>query len=246
MRKIILPLMIVFVSAVCFAGAPSERELAVFTAQKYKTDYFKQTQKSKEDIAREYSMISALAPGLIETGLKDDPDYKVASNTIAFEIWAKKYTDGLNITDDVLKKIYDSKEFKLDAAYNIRNILVKDSKSADKIIAAVSAVKNPAKRMAKFAELAQSESDDFITRNRGGSAGWMDISKMEPSFQEILKNKKAGDLLKQQAGDRGWQVVYLEDFRPARKATFEEVRSVLVNVVKQAELSKKIQSLLSK
>ena len=244
MRKLSLILAVTAIAAVCYADGPTDKELAIFTAQKYKADYFQQTPKSKEDIKKEYLLITTLGPKVIDGGLKDDPEFKIASDTIALEIWSKHYLESLNVTDEVLKKVYSQKEIKTIPRYNLHNILVKDESTAKDIIKTLSSVKGAKKLNDKFSEIAKAQSDDFMSRQNGGAIGWVEIDKLDKTLQDALSSKKKGDIFKVKMEKTGWQIIYVEDYQPARKATFDEAKPTLTAMVKQAQLAEKIKSML--
>ncbi|MGE4268621.1 MAG: peptidylprolyl isomerase [Deferribacterales bacterium] len=243
MRKLLIATVLCMAVFSAYAAEPTEQELVIFTAWKYKADYTEQPPEAKEEIYKEYSMVSAVAPKILAEGLANDVDYKVAAETIAFEIWMKKYTDGLTISDEDLKKLYEARDINTSPAYSLHNILVKDEKTADAVIKSFAAVKDKKAFTAKFESTAKEKSQDFITREKGGNVGWVELNRLEKSLQEALNDKKAGDIFKSSAGNNGWQIIYVDDYKPSRKASFEEAKPMLTNIYKQVELGKKIKSM---
>lgn len=244
MRKaLIAAVLSLSVSAFAYAAEPTEQELIIFTAHKYKADYAKQPEEAQQELKKEFSMISAVVPKLMSQGLADDAEYKIAAQTLGFEIWVRKYAESINISDEDLKKIYDEREIKKAAEYGIHNILLNDEKTADSIMKSLSAIKDKKALAAKFESLAKEKSIDPVTAQKGGNAGMVELDRLEKPLQEAIANKKPDDFFKYKAG-AGWQVIYIDSFRPAGKASFEEAKPMLVNIIKRVEVGKKIQTLM--
>lgn len=245
MRKtLIAAALTLSVSAFAYAAEPTDKEMFIFTAQKYKADYTKQPEEAQNELKKEYAMISTVVPKLLAQGLANDDEYKMAIQIVGFEMWVKKYSDSINVSDEELKKIYDERDINNAAAYGVHNILVKDQKTADGIIKTLSAVKDKKALPAKFESLAKEKSIDPVTAQNGGNAGMVELTRMEKPLQDAIASKKTGDFFKYQTGSGGWQVIYIHDYRPDRKATFEEAKPMLINIIKRVEVGKKIQSMM--
>lgn len=248
MEIIMLKKIIVFVifvaAAVSYAQGPTDSELIIFAAQKYKVDYTAQTPKSKDDIKKEYMIMSILGPKILAQGMQNDPEYKIAANTLAVEVWSKRFTDSLNIPDATLRKLYSQHDLKTPPAFNLHNILVKDEQAATVLVNSLGLTKDSQALLDKFGEAAKKQSLDPVTAQTGGKIGWIEIGRLSQDIQNALENKKKGDIFKVKVSNAGWQVFYIEDLKPARKATFEEAKPTLVNVVKQAELGEKVKEML--
>lgn len=242
-KTLIAAALTLIVPAFAYAAEPTDQELIIFTAHKYKADYTVQPETAQNELKKEYAMVSVIAPKVLAQGLSNDTEYKIGSEILAFELWVKKYADSINITDEELKKIYDEREINNVAAYRIHNILLNDEKAADSIIKTLSAVKDKKTLTAKFESLAKDKSVDPVTAQKGGNAGIVELDRLEMPLQEAIANKKTGDYFKYKSG-AGWQVIYIDDFRPGGKATFEEAKPTLINIIKRVEVGKKIQSMM--
>lgn len=220
----------------------SVQELVSYTAQKYRLDLNAQTDKSKQDLVNEYAQTVKLSDKISAT-MKDDVDLKVATRLMTVEIWAQKFMASVNPTESELKKIYDVQKPQVEARYNLRNILIKDEASADKMLKSLNSLSGD-KKTSKFKELAKNESEDFTSRNNEGSLGWVDTNKLDKSIQEKLTDKKKGDIVKVNVSNIGWQLLLIEEYQPKRGATFDEAKQVLINIAKQEALSKEIDKLI--
>ncbi len=231
------------VSAFAYAAEPTEQELVIFTAHKYKADYTQQPEAAQNELKKEFDMVSVVAPKVLAQGLSNDTEYKISSEILTFELWVKKYAESLNISDEELKKVYEAREVNVNPSYSLHNILVKDEKTADGIIKTLSGVKDIKALVAKFEALAKEKSIDPVTSERGGNAGWVEMNRLEQPLQDVIAAKKTGEYFKYKAGS-GWQVIYIDDYHPSRKATFEEAKPMLINIIKQVEIGKKIQAMM--
>ena len=222
----------------------NEAELVSYAAQKYHVDYNAQTDKSKSDIANEYVQNSKLGDLLLSGAIKDDVNFKIASRQIAIEIWAKKFMQSVQVSDDQLQELYKKDNPKVTPSYKLRNILVKSDAQADKVIKTIIATKGKNKQLDAFKKLVQSDSEDFVSRKNGGDIGWIDLNKLDPNVQNSLKDKKSGDVVKVNVANIGTQVLLIEDYKPEKAATFEEAKATLIQLAKQEQLNAEIKKLL--
>jgi parvulin-like peptidyl-prolyl isomerase len=224
----------------------NEVELISYAAQKHRVDFRAQTDKSKSDIAAEYVQNAKLGDLLLSSAMKEDVDLKIASRQIAIDIWAQKFMQSAQVSDEQLQELYQKHSPKVTSSYKLRNILVKSDEQADKMIKTIAAVKGKEKQLETFKKLVQSDSGDFVSRKNGGDIGWIDLNKLDPNIQASLKDKKSGDIVKANVANIGTQVLMIEEYKPEKAATFEEAKITLVQIAKQEQLNVEIQKLLEK
>jgi len=217
----------------------NQAEVISYSAQKHRVDFNAQTDKSKADIIKEYSQSAKLANSAL-VDLKDDVDFKVATQIVALEIWAQKFMVTINPSDDELKKLYELEKPKINARVNLRNILVKDEVTADKLLKTLNSIKDKTKKLEKFKELVKSDSLDITTKSKEGAIGFVDEGKLDKSIQELLKGKNSGDIVKFNIPNIGWQLFFVEEYQPSRDATLEEAKQFLVNALRQKALGTEI------
>jgi len=217
----------------------NQAEVISYSAQKHRVDFNAQTDKSKADIIKEYSQSAKLANSAL-VDLKDDVDFKVATQIVALEIWAQKFMVTINPSDDELKKLYATEKPKVNARVNLRNILLKDETTADKLLKTLNTIKDKTKKLEKFKELVKSESLDITTKSKEGAIGFVDEGKLDKSIQELLKGKNSGDIVKFNIPNMGWQLFFVEEYQPSRDATLEESKQFLVNALRQKALGEQI------
>jgi len=217
----------------------NQAEVISYSAQKHRVDFNAQTDKSKADIIKEYSQSAKLANSAL-VDLKDDVDFKVATQIVALEIWAQKFMVTINPSDDELKKLYELEKPKINARVNLRNILLKDETTADKLLKTLSTIKDKTKKLEKFKELVKSDSLDITTKSKEGAIGFVDEGKLDKSIQELLKGRNSGDIVKFNIPNIGWQLFLVEEYQKAREATLDEAKQLLTNALRQKALGTEI------
>jgi len=145
------------------------------------------------------------------------------------------------VTDEELHKIY--KERVLDqhlTEYKARHILVKTEGEAKDIIAQLD-------KGADFSALAKSKSLDTGSGAKGGDLGWFSPNQMVPEFatatEALQKGKYTETPVKSQFG---WHVIILDDTRPVKPPTFDELKPRLEGVVQSEHVSAYVNSLRQK
>ena len=85
---------------------------------------------------------------------------------------------------------------------------------------------------ADFAALAKAESEEDLSKVRGGDIGWNAESNIVPEVRAVLPGLKVGDASDAIASARGWHVVKLIESKPPSGATLEEARPVVINALR--------------
>jgi peptidyl-prolyl cis-trans isomerase C len=144
-------------------------------------------------------------------------------------------------TDQELRKVYqerilDKKLTELKA----RHILVKTEGEAKDIIAQLD-------KGADFATLAKAKSIDTGSGTKGGELGWFSPNQMVPEFSKAAAALQKGKYTKAPVKSQfGWHVIQLEDTRPIKPPTFEELKPRLEGVVQSERVSEYVTSLRKK
>lgn len=226
------------------ANEISQQEMNAYTAIKYHVDFNAQTEKSKHDLVAEYQQTSLLANHLLQSEFKNDLEFNVAVRNLAVGMWSQKFMKNAQVDEKKLKELYAKEEPKTIPAYKLLNILVKDAHEADKIMKTLSAIHESDKKLLKFKELVKSESQDFMTRNSVDNVNSIEKNKLDPKIQAAIKDKKADDFFKVEVANIGIQILYIEEYRPQRKASFEESKELLTSLAKQELLKQEAQKIL--
>lgn len=221
-----------------------EKDVASFTAQKHKVDFYKQEPKVKDALAKEYSKVEKLAQILEKTKMKDDVNLKTAKNLITVDIWSEKFLISYIPTDSELKELFKAEKPRVVAKYELRNILVTYEENADKIITALNKSKTQKEKQDSFIKYVKSVSNDLASKQKDGLSDLVDINKLNVEIKNALTNKKEGDIVKVILKDIGTQIILIEKFIPEKDATFEESKDALVNLAKRKALQKEVDLLL--
>lgn len=240
MKKIALSLALPFLM---FAANVETNELVSFTAQKYKVDYNTQTAENKDKIKKEYDETQKLL-NAISNDIKKDIDYKVAKTLLAINIWSQKYVQNIKISDDVLKELYIKEKPKNTESYNLYNILLNDKQKAEEMLILLQKITDKTARLNEFKKQVSLNSKDFISSKNEGNVGWIDFDKLDKNIKDKIKDKKVNDLFLVEIEKIGYQIIFVNDFKPSKELSFEESKEFLTNLAKKQELIKKIQILL--
>jgi hypothetical protein len=219
-------------------------EVESYSLQKHRVNFQAQTDKSKQDIVNEYLQTSKIAEYLSRGMMQHDVDLQVATKMMTIEIWAQKFMANVNPSEDEIKKLYETEKPKINSRYNLRNILVKDEASADKLLKTLSGIKDKTKKLDKFKEFVKSESLDITTKSKEGVIGFVDEAKLDKTMQELLKGKKDDEIVKFNMPNIGWQLFYIEEYQGSRNASLDEAKQFLTNALRQKALGNEIEKIL--
>ena len=141
-------------------------------------------------------------------------------------------TKGLKISDDELKKAFDTNRDKLGKpeAVHLRHILAKNEAEAAEIAAKI-------KAGADFQTLAREKSIAASGKAAGGDYGFVSRGMLPAEIDEVAFGLKAGEI-KIVAGPRGQHLLQVVEKRAAQSASFAEVKDDLREML----LAEKIKS----
>jgi len=113
--------------------------------------------------------------------------------------------------------------------YHSRHILVATEQEAKDIIAKL-------KGGAKFEELAKASKDPGSGAN-GGDLGWMTPAKLVKPFADAMVALKNGEITQTPVkSDFGYHVIKLEESRPTKFPSFEEVKGQVAESIQQRKI----------
>src|SRR5215468_8374545 len=126
-----------------------------------------------------------------------------------------------------------------DKEYKARHILVEKEEDAKTIIADL-------KKGRKFEELAK-QSKDPGSKDKGGELDWNAPGGYVKPFSDALVKLEKGKYTEVPVQTQfGWHVILLEDVRPAKFPTFEEVKPQLTERLQEQQFSKVVADLRAK
>jgi len=145
------------------------------------------------------------------------------------------------IAEDAVKKEYERQKGQIgDKEYKARHILVKDETEARQIVAQL-------KKGALFEKLAAEKSEDQGSKAQGGELDWSAPGRYVPAFAEALKKLKKGQLTDPPVQTQfGWHVIRLEDERPFKVPTLEQVKQQVQQQLQQQVIAKIVSDLRAK
>jgi len=168
-----------------------------------------------------------------EEGLDADPKVRArVQNAIDNQLanaYLTRYVADLEISDDDLQAAYAEveAEYADNIQYRARHILVESEEQAREILAELG-------DGASFEELAQDNSTDPGSAEKGGDLGWFNLDQMVAPFAEAVDALEPGQTGSEPVESRfGWHVVRLEDSRPTPAPSFEDMRPELEDHVRR-------------
>ena len=194
-----------------------------------------------------------------KTGILKSKEYKTEykkleqrmKKELAIQVWQKKLLDGIKISQKELKDYYkkNKDEFNEKESVHARHILVKTKAEAEKIIAQLKSLSGE-KLKQKFIELAKKYSTG-PSGSKGGDLGYFAKGQMVPAFNDKVFSMKKGQVtLKPVKTQFGYHVIYVEDKKPSRMRSFDEVKTFIEQRLKmekfKAAMKKKMDELQKK
>ncbi|MGE0154430.1 MAG: peptidylprolyl isomerase [Reyranellaceae bacterium] len=159
-------------------------------------------------------------------GLQNDAEVKRRMTMIEDRLIQDAYEQkeiGKQITPAALKARYDKQVASLppEDEVNARHILVKSEDEAKTVIADL-------KKNGDFGKIAKEKSTDTGSGANGGDLGWFKKGDMVPEFSEAAFQLKKGEVSAAPVKTQfGFHVIKLEDRRPAKPPTLEEMEEDL-------------------
>jgi peptidyl-prolyl cis-trans isomerase C len=212
---------------------PSSRADAIVkqvVAQGQGTDSPQLREAIKKDlISREVMMQEA-----IKQGYDKNPEVKAAlenaRQTIVITALARDYIAKHPVTDAEIKAEYERFTKQTgDKEYHVRHILVENEADANANIAKI-------KGGAKFEDLAK-QSKDTGTANNGGDLDWASPSSFPPEFAAGFTGLQKGQVTEKPVKTQvGYHVIKLDDVRPAKLPSLDEVKPQIADALAQQKL----------
>lgn len=193
-----------------------------------------------ELINREIFLRAAKAKGLDrEASMKTQ--MAVASDSILIRAYINDYLSANPITDDILKREYDTIRAGLgDKEYRARHILVEKKEDAEAIIKQLQAG-------AKFEDLAKANSKDPGSKDNGGDLDWAVPSNYVKPFADALVALQKGKYTATPVQSPfGFHVIQLDDTRDAKAPAFDEVKPQLAQRLQGQVIEKHLTELRAK
>lgn len=165
---------------------------------------------------------------------------EAVKQTIIIRAYVRDFVKKNPVTDAQLKASYDAYRAKGgDTEYQLRHVLLKTEADAKAVIARLD-------RGEKFAELAR-QSIDTESATRGGDLGWSSPAKFVKPFADALVSLKKGKYSAVPVRTEfGYHVIEIEDTRPLKVPSFDEMKHMLQNDAEAMVVEKMVADLRSK
>jgi peptidyl-prolyl cis-trans isomerase C len=222
---------------------PSSRADAIVkqvVAQGQGTDSPQLREAIKKDlISREVMMQEA-----VKQGYDKNPEVKQAlenaRQAIVINALAADYVSKHPVSDAEVKAEYDrAAKQNGDKEYHVRHILVENEADAKAIIAKI-------KGGAKFEDLAK-QSKDTGSANNGGDLDWATPGNFPPEFSAGFTGLQKGQVTENPVHTQvGWHVIKLDDVRPAKFPSLDEVKPQITDSLKQQKFAAYQEELVKK
>lgn len=221
----------------------NNEELKIYTLNKYNTNFNKLTKQQQKKVKKEYQQIDKLAEKL-KFKVFAKPYYKVTFNRSIIDAWSYDFMKNYKPSKEELQKMFKKNKPLIAKTYKLRGIIVKSKTTANKIEKELKKIKENKKRLEKFEKLVEKYSSNLKNIKSKGNLGWISAPKLKKEVRDKLKKKKKNEVVTVNLDKKVWQVLWIEDYKPKREATFKEVKNSLIKLAKKRALSKEIKKLV--
>ncbi|NPA87077.1 MAG: cell division protein [Epsilonproteobacteria bacterium] len=173
------------------------------------------------------------------------PQYQAAAKKLAVDMWLKNQLQTIKISDKEARAFYEKNKdiyFKTTPKIKARHIVVKDEKTAEKIINELKGLHGKALEE-KFAELAKKYSIG-PSKVQGGELGYFDPKQMVPAFAKACEELKPGQMTLKPVKTRfGYHVILVEDKKDNNYLPYEQVKMQIIEYLKRVKLKDELQKI---
>jgi peptidyl-prolyl cis-trans isomerase D len=161
----------------------------------------------------------------------------------------------LTITPTEVDQYYRSHEeqYRVPDRVKARHILIKapgpgpdgkvDQKAVDAARANAADILKQVKAGGDFAELAQKNSDDPGSKDKGGELGWFEKGQMVPAFESAAFSMNKGQISDLVQTDYGFHIIQTEDKEVAHKKSLTEVKDSIEQTLKEQKTADLLQQM---
>ena len=209
----------------------------------------------KKQFAEDYLRMKMLAAAGTKAGLDKDPEVVQQLNLMRENLVAnaqlKKIEDGIKVTDEDLKKVYDASKNDYEQV-KARHILIafKGSPAAQEGKPELTEEQAKAKAeelrkqivagTVKFEDAAAKESDDVGSGSRGGDLGEFNRGQMVPEFEKAAFEAKVGEVTPVVRTQFGYHIIKVDEHG---STPFEQVKPVLERNTRQERLQAELEKM---
>lgn len=187
----------------------------------------------RKAVREELINVEIMVQEAVKTGLDKQAEViqklELARQAVLVDAFVENYVKTHPISEDLLKQEYDKLKIHLGTKeYRARHILVEDENTAKSIAAKL-------KKGGKFDKLAESNSKDVGSRDKGGDLGWSIPANYVKPFADALLKLTKGQVSEPVQSQFGWHIIKLEDMRELKLPSFEEGKAdISKNMLRQS------------
>jgi peptidyl-prolyl cis-trans isomerase C len=203
------------------------------------------TPELRNAIREELNTRELLAREARKQGLDKTADMKtqmdLAGQTVLVRAYVADWIQKNPVPESELKSEYEKIKAQIgDKEYKVRHILVEKEDEAKDVIAEL-------QKGAKFDDLAKARSKDPGSKDRGGDLDWNAPASFVKPFGDAMMKTPKGKFTPQPVQTQfGWHVILVEDERPAKVPSFDEVKPQLQQRLQAQWLDKYFKELRAK
>lgn len=192
--------------------------------------------------------IEIMSQEAVKKGLDKQPEtaqqLELTKQTVLSGAFVQDYVKSHPVSEKDLKDAYENLKKNLGAKeYNVRHILVEKEAEAKSLVAQL-------KKGGKFDKLAEANSKDPGSRERGGDLGWIPVGNIPSTFVkpfgDALMNLNKGQTSEPVQSQFGWHIIRLEDVRDFKMPPYEELKPQLTQRMQQDMVKNAIADLRTK
>ncbi|MGH8660964.1 MAG: peptidylprolyl isomerase [Burkholderiales bacterium] len=203
------------------------------------------TPEIRDAIRQELINREIVAQEAVKKGLHKKPEVvtqiDLQRQAVLINAYLQEYLKSHPVSDDAVKKEYErAKESAGAREYKVRHILVETEDEAKQITAQI-------RKGASFEKLAADKSKDQGSKVRGGDLDWATPARYVPAFGQAITKLKKGQMTDAPVQTQfGWHVIRVDDERPSKFPSFEEVKPQIEQQVRQQTVNKAFTDLRAK
>lgn len=198
----------------------------------------------QENIIKGYVHAKVIEKEAVNAKIQDSEEFRKKLESIKPQIAQQLLIDNIlkeKVTDSTLKSEYESikKESEGKQEAKASHILVADEKTAKE-------VKEKLDKGEKFTDLAKKYSTDEGSKANGGELGYFMKGQLVPEFEAQVFSMKKGAVSQPVKTQFGYHIIKLEDVRPLKVPSFEEVKPSIENKLSREAVESYVNTLVMK
>ncbi|MFH0823195.1 MAG: peptidyl-prolyl cis-trans isomerase [Pseudomonadota bacterium] len=186
--------------------------------------------------------VYALAAAAEKEGLEKSPKFQKLAKFAKKDLLARMYLEENSKTipeptEAEAKAFFEqnAEQMRTPEEVHLRHILVKTEKEAKDVL-------NKLKKGEDFGKIAAKESL-CPSKTRGGDLDWMPRGRLVTEIETVAFSMNKGDVTGPIKTKHGFHVLLLEDKRPARQSSFEEVKDYVMEQLQYTKKQERYESL---